>query len=67
MLYAVLVAALVGLDQLVKFLVRAFIPLNFCAVAMPSAAENPWPREPAVKSMPGVLSISQWEGSIVPP
>ena len=28
MLYAVLVAALVGLDQLVKFLVRAFIPLG---------------------------------------
>ena len=27
MLYAVLVAALVGLDQLVKFLVRAYIPL----------------------------------------
>ena len=28
MLYAVLVAALVGLDQLVKFLVRAYIPLG---------------------------------------
>ena len=28
MLYAVLVLALVGLDQLVKFLVRAYIPLG---------------------------------------
>ena len=28
MLYAVLVLALVGLDQLVKFLVRASIPLG---------------------------------------
>ena len=28
MLYAILAAALVGLDQLVKFLVRAYIPMG---------------------------------------
>ena len=35
MLYAVLVLALVGLDQLVKFLVRAYIPLEGSAPFLP--------------------------------
>ena len=35
MLYAVLVLALVGLDQLVKFLVRAWIPLGGSAPFLP--------------------------------
>ena len=35
MLYAVLVLALVGLDQLVKFLVRAYIPLGGSAPFLP--------------------------------
>ena len=35
MLYAVLVVALVGLDQLVKFLVRAYIPLGGAVPFLP--------------------------------
>ena len=54
--------------------IRPVLVLEFCKMfggteeqAMPAAAEKPWPREPAVKSTPGVLSISQWEGRLVPP
>lgn len=38
MLYAVLVLALVGLDQLVKFLVRAYIPLGGTCPSCPTSS-----------------------------
>ena len=38
----------------------------FEPIAIPTAQEKPWPREPAVISTPGVLFISQWLGRLVP-
>ena len=71
MLYAVLVAALVAIDQVVKYLVRANIPLGE-SIPFPAPCDGPDPTYripgrpfPCSRSTPGCSPCSLWPASVL--